>query len=79
MKSNKDLWLFFHAGKITEDLNKFNDVGYNYEILNVYEKYFGRLIIKFKNKSQNLVRLATSVMDDCEVIQILPDTFDNLS
>ena len=38
MKSNKDLWLFFHAGKITEDLNKFNDVGYNYEILNINHK-----------------------------------------
>ena len=77
MNSNEDLWLLFHVGRITEDLNKFNDVGYNYEVLNVYKKYFGRLIIKFKNKSQNMIRLATSVMDDCEVVQILPDTFDN--
>ncbi len=77
LNNNEDLWLLFHIGRITEDLNKFNDIGYNYEVLHEYEKYFGRLIIKFKNKSQNMIRLATSVMNDCEVVQILPDTFDN--
>jgi len=77
MNSNEDLWLLFHVGKITKDLNKFNNIGYAYEVLHEYEKYFGRLIIRFKNKSQNMIRLATSVMDDCEVVQILPDTFDN--
>ena len=32
-------------------------VGYEYQILPEYQKYFGRLIIKFKNKSQNMIRL----------------------
>jgi hypothetical protein len=42
-----------------------------------YEKYVGRLIVKFKNKAQTMIRNAESVIDDCYVSQILPDTFDN--
>ena len=75
--NEKDSWLLFHVGRITKDLNKLNGVGYEYETLLEYEKYFGRLIIKFKNKSQTMIRLANSVINDCEVHQILPDTFDN--
>ena len=75
--NEKDSWLLFHIGRITKDLNKFNGVGYEYETLSEYEKYFGRLIIKFKNKSQTMIRLATSVINECEIHQILPDTFDN--
>ncbi len=77
IKSNENFWVLFHIGKVTKDLNIFNGIGYDYEILSEYEKYFGRLIIKFKNTSQNMIRNAESVINDCEVEQILPDTFDN--
>jgi hypothetical protein len=42
-----------------------------------YDKYLGRLIVKYKNTSQNMIRNAESVINDCEVAQILPDTFDD--
>lgn len=77
IKSNEDLWLLFHIGKITKDLNIFSGVGYEYESLIEYEKYCGRLIIRFKNSSQNMIRNAESVIENCEVAQILPDIFDN--
>ena len=77
IKSNENLWLLFHVGKVTNDLNILDGVGYEYETLPEFEKYFGRLIIKFKNTAQNMIRNAGSVIDDCEVVQILPDTFDN--
>ena len=77
IKPNDDLWLLFHIGKITNDLNILDGVGYEYEVLSNYQKYFGRLIIRFKNKAQTMIRHASSVIDDCEVVQILPDTFDN--
>lgn len=77
IKSNENLWLLFHIGKITNDLNILNGVGYEYETLLEYEKYFGRLIVRFKNSSQNMIRNAESVIDECEVAQILPDVFDN--
>lgn len=77
IKPNEDFWLLFHIGKVTNDLNKLNGIGYEYEDLIGYRKYVGRLIVKYKNTSQNMIRNAESVINDCEVAQILPDTFDN--
>lgn len=74
---DEDLWLLFHVGKIINDLNIFNGVGYDYESLSKYDKFLGRLIVKFKNKSQTMIRNAESVMDECLIHQILPDSFDN--
>ncbi|MCW4468294.1 GIY-YIG nuclease family protein [Flavobacterium sp. MFBS3-15] len=77
IKRNEDLWLLFHIGKVTNDLNILNGVGYEYQDLPEYKKYLGRLIVTFKNKAQTMIRNAESVIDDCYVYQILPDTFDN--
>lgn len=77
IKRNEDYWLLFHIGKVTKDLNIFNDVGYEYKSLKEYDKYIGRLVVKFKNKTQMMIRKAESVIEECEVSQILPDTFDN--
>ena len=77
IKPSEDFWLLFHIGQVTKDLNKLNGVGYEYQDLPEYKKYVGRLIVKFKNKAQTMIRNAESVIDDCYVSQILPDTFDN--
>lgn len=77
VKIEGDKWLLFDISKITKDLNRFNAVGYEFETLTLYEKYFGRVIIEYKNKAQNLIRMANSVIHECKVIQILEDTFDN--
>jgi len=77
IKPNDDYWLLFHIGQVTRDLNKLNGVGYEYQDLPDYQKYVGRLIIKFKNKAQTMIRNAESVFDDCYISQILSDTFDN--
>ncbi len=77
LSKEDDSWLLFHIGKITKDLNVLDGVGYEYETLSEFEKYFGRLIIKFKNSVQAMIRYADSVISECEVIKILPDIFDN--
>lgn len=77
IKQNEDLWLLVHVGRITKDLNKFNAVGYEFEVLEQYRKYFGRIIVKYKNKSQTLIRNALTIINECEIHQILPDIFDN--
>jgi hypothetical protein len=77
IRLGNDKWLLFDISIITKDLNKFNDVGYEYEIIAKYEKYFGRLIIEFKNKSQNLIRKAESVINECKVYEIISDTFED--
>ena len=77
INNKEDFWLLYHVGLVTKDLNIFNGLGYEYKTLKEYEKYFGRLIIEYKNKSQNMVRMASSMLDECIVSQILPDIFDN--
>src|SRR5690606_31900793 len=37
----------------------------------------GRIIVKYKNSSQTLIRNALTIINDCEIHQILPDVFDN--
>lgn len=73
----KDLWLLFHIGVVTEDLNIYEGAGYRFRTLNQYSKYFGRVIVKYKNTTQALIRKAENIIDQCEIYQILPDVFDN--
>lgn len=77
IKIGTDKWLLFDISIITKDLDKFGTVGYEYETIEKYRKYFGRLIIKYKNKSQNLIRKAESVINDCELFEIIDQTYDN--
>ena len=77
LKIEEDKWLLFHVGKVTTDLNILDGIGYEFESIPQYEKYCGRLIINFKNRSQNLVRKASSVIDECRVQEILSDDFNN--
>jgi len=72
-----DKWLLFDISIITKDLNKFNEVGYEYQTIPEYEKYFGRIIVNYHNTATNLIRNADSVINECEIVQILEDTFDN--
>ena len=77
IKPNEDYWLLFHAGEVTKDLNVLDGVGYEYRELTEYQKFVGRVIVRFKNKAQPMIRNAESVIDECFISQILPDTFDN--
>jgi len=72
-----DKWLLFNISLITKDLNRFNEVGYEYQTLSESEKYFGRVIVNYHNTATNLIRNAENVINECKVIQILEDTFDN--
>ena len=71
-----DKWLLFDIRRITRDLDKRDD-GYESERLEEYEKYLGRLIVGYKNEVQQMVKKAESVIDNCSVLQILEDTFDD--
>ncbi|WP_201049434.1 GIY-YIG nuclease family protein [Aliivibrio fischeri] len=77
LKIEDDKFLLFHVGQVTKDLNVFDGVGYEYESIPEYEKYCGRLVVKFQNSSQNMVRRAVSVIDDISVHEILSDDFSN--
>lgn len=71
-----DKWLLFDISKITKDLNKYNDVWYEYKTLWQFEKYFGRVIIHYHNIWQNLIRLG-SLISELEINEILPEEFND--
>ena len=73
----QDCWLLFHIGKIVQDLGIQNGVGYEYEELDEYKEYIGRIVIRFKNHSQNLIRLGENILSMCEVEEILPSVYSN--
>ena len=77
VRTHGDKWLLFNVSTIVKDLNMFNAVGFEHEALDQYKKYCGRVIVEFKNKSQNLVRRASSVMEECYVAQVLENKYED--
>lgn len=75
IRLDSEKWLLFSVSEITRDLNILNGVGYEYKNIEKYQKYIGRLIIRFKNTDQNLVRIASSVIGKCEVVEIMEDVY----
>ncbi len=72
-----DKWLLFNISEVTKDLDIKGGVGYEYKTLSEYKKFFGRLIIKYHNKSQNMIRLGKNLIEELEVIEILPGPFND--
>jgi hypothetical protein len=74
----KNHWLLFDVSRITKDLDIRNGVGYEYESLQEeYGKYFGRVVVRYHNTSQNLIRKADSIMKDLVIEKVLSDVFDD--
>ena len=73
----EDKWLLFGISRITKDLNKLNEKGYEHQEIGKYKKYFGRLVVKYKIESQNLVRWAEGLIEKIEVDEIYSKIFDD--
>lgn len=79
-----DEWLLIDISRITKSHNKLHDgithsniyTFYEHEKLIEYEKYFGRLIVRF-HKNNAFVTLKGYNIDEFIVKEILPDSFDN--
>ena len=50
-------------------------VAVEYDTLSEYEQFFGRLVVNYHNKSQQLFRNAKSIMDELIVAEILPSVY----
>lgn len=72
----KNLWLLFHVGVITHDLNVYNEVGYDFKEMTKFDKYVSKLIVKYPLRRQSKIRKAEEVFDDFEVRYVLPSTID---
>lgn len=72
-----DRWVLFDVAKIIEDLGVKKGVGYKKKTLDIYKKFLGRVVVSYKNKSQNLIRLAESLIEECVVSQIMDREFED--
>ena len=61
LRLNGNKWLLFCIATITKDLNKFNDLGFEFEIESGYQKYFGRVILEYENRAQKPIRKASGM------------------
>lgn len=76
MDNNSDFYLLTTIKKITKDFNIKDGIGYEGIELEKYKKYYGRIIVKYHNTAQRLVRWASSVIDEIEVSQILTSVYE---
>lgn len=76
MGKNSDFYLLTTIKKIIKDLDIKNGIGYEGIELEQYKKYYGRVIVKYHNTAQRLVRWASTLIDEIEVSQILTSIYE---
>lgn len=72
-----DQWLFTTAKTVTKDLDVTDGISFEGEELKKAKKYFGRVIVRYHKYHQGQDRMYNSVTDELEVVQVLPDVFDD--
>ena len=72
-----DKWLLFTVGLITKvlDIPKDSGIGVKFETLKQYEDLFGRVVVEYKNHSQQLFRNAEGIIDNLIVKEIIPTVY----
>jgi len=77
LRISNDRWLFVTAQKILRNLNRMNaGVNYETEVINEMQKYFGRIVLRYHNTSQNMCRRAVGLIEDLEISEILPSKYE---
>ncbi len=81
INGSSDLWLLFHIGTVLKELeikdSKKGAVGYEYEEIGKFKKYFGRMILKYDHTFEAGVIKAEKYINDFHVYKILPDVYDD--
>ena len=75
LRISTDTWLLTTIKKITRELPVKGAVGYDADEVAEYQKYFGRVLVKYHNTSMTMGRTYSSVMNELEVLQILNEQF----
>lgn len=71
-----DKWLLTTVKRITKELDVVGDIGYEAEEIEEYSQYYGRLVLHYHNTNRSMGRKYESLMNDLEVLEILPDLYD---
>lgn len=70
-----DKYLLIHIGEIKNNIKADNTCYYKYSPILKYEKYFGRLVVKYHNSTQQLSRCANNIFNQLVVSEILPTKY----
>lgn len=71
-----DTWLLTTIKDIVKELDVEDGIGYDAVERAEYKKYFGRIKLKYHNKTMGMGRKYESIMDELEVVEILPSVYD---
>ncbi len=75
LRLSYDVWLLTTVKKITKKLDVFNDIGYEAQEIREYEKFFGRIVVKYHNTNRTIGRNFNNISSELEVIEILNDKY----
>lgn len=73
-----DTWLLSTIKEVTCELGINDGINYAGLELENYQSYFGRVVVKYRKTKQTQVRYANSIINELEVVQILPTIFDGI-
>lgn len=76
LKLSYDTWLLTTIKKVTEEFGVYNGINYRGEDVEEYSQYFGRVIIKYHKTVQTQGMYYSTIKDELEVLEILPNIFD---
>ncbi|MGN0136739.1 GIY-YIG nuclease family protein [Anaerotignum sp.] len=71
-----DTWLLTTIKDIQKELDVEDGIGYDAAERTEYKKYFGRIKLKYHNKTMGMGRKYESIMEELEVMEILPSVYD---
>lgn len=72
-----DYWLLTTIDSVVKELDITHGINYEGSPLKEYQKYFGRVIIKYHKRTHAQGFWLNTIVNELEVCQILPDTFDD--
>lgn len=76
LKLKEDMWLLTTIKNVTKEFNVTNGINYDGEEIKRFKPYFGRVIVKYHKSHAAQGVFANTIMNKCEVVQILPSLFD---
>lgn len=76
LKLKEDIWLLTTIKNVTKEFNVTNGINYDGEEIKRFKPYFGRVIVKYHKSHAAQGVFANTIMNKCEVVQILPSLFD---
>ena len=77
MRIEGDTWLLTTVKEVTKDLDVHDGVSFEGEELERMSEFFGRVVVRYHKYHQGQDRMYNTIADELEVLQVLPDIFDD--